>query len=127
MPYFLNLSQKKHTKKPRVWNINTVKQKLGPEICKNVWFLHAIYGCNTLYAIGRGASLKKFRSSEHFREQAEVFCTLSATPKDIIAAGEQALVTLYNVKQGETMDCLRYKCFFEKVATNATFLLHLLL
>ncbi|XP_065915240.1 uncharacterized protein [Dysidea avara] len=113
------------TKKLRVWNISAAKKKLGPEVCKNLLFLHAILGCDTtsqLYGIGKGASLKKFRSIRNFQEQAEVFCTSSATPKEIIAAGEQALVAMYNGKPGETLDCLRYKCFCEKVATNNTFI-----
>ena len=117
VPYFLNLSQRTR-KKPRVWNISAVKQELGSEICSNLLFLHDILGCDTtsqLYGIGKGASFKKFRSTKHFQEQAKMFCTTSATPKDIIAAGEQALVMLYNGKPGETLDCLCYKYFCEKV------------
>ena len=101
-----------------------VKQKFGPEICKKLLFFHAKLGYDTtsqLYGIRKGVSLKKFRLSKHFRELAEVFYASSATPKDIIAAGEQALVKLYNGKPGEALDCLHYKCFCEKVATNTTF------
>ena len=47
-------------------------------------------------------------------------------PKDMITTGEQALVTLYNRKPGETLDYLHYNCFCEKVATNTRFLHHLL-
>ena len=69
----------KITKKPRVWNISAVKQKLCPEICSNLLFLHAI-----LFTTVKSALFKKFRSSEHFQEQAKMFCTTSATPKDIL-------------------------------------------
>ena len=31
-------------------------------------------------------------------------------------------MAMYNGKPGETLDCLRYKCFCEKVATNNTFI-----
>ena len=76
-------------KKPKVCNIKAVKEQLGPEICSNILFLHAVLGCDTtshLYGIGNGAFLKL---SRHFREQAKVFATESATPKEISTAGEQ--------------------------------------
>ena len=75
---FFRPEPKKNSKKPRVWNIKAVKEQLGPEICSNILFLHAVLGCDTtshLYGIGKGTSLKKFKSSRHFREQAKVFAT----------------------------------------------------
>ena len=39
---------------------------------------------------------------------------------DIAAAGEEVLISLYNGKQGEQLDSLHYKRFFEKVATNVS-------
>ena len=107
---------KKNTKKPRVWSIKPVKEPLGPEICSNILFLHAVLGCDTtshLYGIGKGTSLKKFTLSRHFREQAKVFATESATPKEIYTAGEQALVILYNGTLSESLDYLSYKRFYE--------------
>ncbi len=114
---------KKTTKNPRVWDIKAVKQALGSEICTNVLFLHAILGCDTtfhLYGIGKGASLKKFKSSRHFREKAKVFNAESSTHMDIAAAREEVLVSLYNGKQNERLDVLRYKRFCEKVATSVS-------
>ena len=66
---FFQPEPKKSTKKPHVWNIQIVKEQLGPEICTHMLFLHAILGCDTtshLYGIGKGTSLKKFKSSTHF-------------------------------------------------------------
>ena len=114
---------KKNTKNPKVWDIKAVKEELGPEICNSVLFLHAILGCNTtshLYGIGKGASLKKFKSSLHFREKAKVFNANSATHMDIAATGEEVLVSLHNGKQHEQLDALRYKRFCEKVATSVS-------
>ena len=34
---FFKPEPKKGTKKPRVWNITTVKEKLGPDICNSQW------------------------------------------------------------------------------------------
>ncbi len=39
---------------------------------------------------------------------------------DIAAAGEEVLVSLYNGKQNERIDVLRYKHFCEKVATSVS-------
>lgn len=114
---------KKGTKNPRVWDITAVKKQLGPEICTHILFLHAVLGCDTtsrLHGIGKGNSLKKFRSSQHFHEQAKVFDAQSASLEGVTAAGEQALVSVYNRKTGETLDTLRYKRFCEKVATNTS-------
>ena len=66
---FFRPEPKKNTKKPKVWNIKAVKEQLGPEICSNILFLHAVLGYDTtshLYGIGKGTSLKKFKSSRHF-------------------------------------------------------------
>ena len=44
------------------------------------------------------------------------------SPKEeIIAAGEQALVCLYNGKPGESLDALRYARFQEKVARSSKY------
>ena len=35
---------KKNTKQPRIWNIKAIKQRLGPDICQHILFLHAVLG-----------------------------------------------------------------------------------
>ena len=63
---------KKSTKRPRVWSIKSVKKQLGPEVCNNILFLHAILGCDTtsqLYGIGKGNSLKKFNQVNTFENK----------------------------------------------------------
>jgi len=52
-----------------------------------------------LYGIGKGASLKKFLLNNHFYQQAKVFDDDCATQNNIVAAGEKALVCLYNESQ----------------------------
>ena len=70
-------------------------------------------------AQARRAALKKYANSLHFREQAKVFNSPS-TVDDIVVAGENALVTLYGRKSGEKLDCMRYQCYCEKLATNSS-------
>ena len=118
---FFRSETKKGTKRPRVWSIKSVKQQLGPELCKNLLFLHAISGCDTtsqLYRIGKGNSLKKFRSNQKLREQAKIFNNELSSSAEISAAGEKALIIFYNGKPDDSLDSLRYKRFCEKVSTN---------
>ena len=78
---FFKPEPKKNTKNQRIWNIKAVKQQLGVSVCSNVLFLHAILGCDTtsrLYGIGKGVSLKKFITTDDFRDQALVFDTPSS-------------------------------------------------
>ena len=100
-----------------------LKEKLGEDVWNNILFIHAIRGCDTtsrVHGIGKGASLKKFLFSHHFHAQAQVFNNISASKEDVVAAGEKALVCLYNGKPDEGLDSLRYRRYCEKVATNTS-------
>ena len=118
---FFRPEPKKDTKKPRIWNIKATKQILGPDVCNHILFIHALLGCDTtsrLYGIGKGISLRKFKASSTFREQAKVFDTNSASMHDVVDAGEKALIIVYNGKLTDTLDSLRYQRFCEKVASK---------
>ena len=120
---FLCSEMRKNTKKPQMWNIKATKQLLGPDICKHILFLHAVLGCDTtsrLHGVGKGASLKKFKESAIFRQQAEFFFANSSSQDDVARAGEKALVIIYNGKPADTLDSLRYHRFCEKVASSST-------
>ena len=83
-----------------------MKKQLGPDICSSILFLHAILWCDTsqLHGIGKGNSLKKFRDCNHFRDFSVAFNSPSATAEEIVTAGEQVLVSMYNGTPGETLD-----------------------
>ena len=86
-----------------VWDMKVVKAKLGESICDNILILHAILGSDTtsrLYGIGKGTAIKKYDTCQHFREQAKLFHS-SSTVDDVVAAGENVLVSLYNGKPGD--------------------------
>ena len=98
-----------------------MKEKLGQEICRHILFIHAISGCDTtsgLYGISKGRPLKKFVSDTHFREHVKVFDSLSVSKEEIVNAGEQLIVCLYNWKPEEGLDGLRFRRYFEKVSTG---------
>ena len=109
---------RRNTKKTRIWNIKATKQLLGPDICKHILFLHAALGCD----FPQEASLKKFKESGIFREQAEVFYARSSSTDDVAEAGKKAMVILYNEQSMDTLDTLRYHRFCEKVASSSTYI-----
>ncbi|KAK3748685.1 hypothetical protein QZH41_018981, partial [Actinostola sp. cb2023] len=111
---------KSNSRQRKVWNMKQVKEELGHAVCLNMLFLHAVLGCDTTsrpYGIGKAASLKKYSDSVYFRDQARVF-DADSTPDDVATAGENALSALYGGKQGESLDSLRYRRYYEKVATR---------
>ena len=116
---FFRPEPKKNSKR----NIEATKEKLGQDICSNILFIHAFLGCDTtsrLYDIGKGTSLSKFKASSMFREQAKVFNSDSASTRDVVDAGEKALLLVYNGKLTDSLDSLRHKRFCEKVASKTS-------
>ena len=95
---------------------------LGPDIRNHILFIHARFGCDTshLYGIGKEASLKKFKASSIFHEQAKAFDTQSVSMLNVVDAGEKALVIIYNGKSTDTLDSLWYQHFCEKVASKSS-------
>ncbi|KAK3701243.1 hypothetical protein QZH41_001518 [Actinostola sp. cb2023] len=95
----------------------SIQAQLGKEPCRNILFIHAVLGCDTTsraHGIGKGSALKKFITSAHFREQAEVFNGI-VTKEAIETAGHNALVIFYNGKPGSQLDDIRhqrYNLFF---------------
>ena len=70
------LKSGKIRKQPRTWHIRYTKAKLGDDVCKNILFLHAILGCDTVsrvFGLGKGTALKKFQSDSKLQEYAIVF------------------------------------------------------
>ena len=78
---FFQPEPREHSTKRRVWNMKVLKEKLGQDVCNDIFFIHAILGCDTtsrLHGIGKGTSLKKLCESHHFLNQAKVFNNTSA-------------------------------------------------
>ena len=63
----------KKNSKSRVWDISEIQMKLGPYLCNQMLYIHAMLGCDTtsrFHGIGKGALLKKIRSSEKLQQSA---------------------------------------------------------
>ncbi|KAK3709221.1 hypothetical protein QZH41_004579 [Actinostola sp. cb2023] len=119
--FFMPEPRHRSTKPRRIWNIKETKLALGPSVCANILFVHAILGCDTIsrvHGLGKGVALKKVADNAEFRDQALVFIHSAASREDVIKAGEKALVCLYNGKVDENLDFLRYTRFWQKVATG---------
>lgn len=115
-------SDKKSTKKMRIWDIHWIQKGLGPDLCSLLPFIHAVAGCDTtsrLFGIGKSLPLQKAKTNPHFKQQALVF--MDTVPKmDIYQAGEKALVCLYGGTTEQGLDELRYQRFCEKVYASAS-------
>ncbi len=58
-------------KAPRCWSIAVLINILGPQVCNNVLFAHAILGCDTIshiYGQRKGNALKLMRTNQVFQE-----------------------------------------------------------
>ena len=118
---FFRPEPRQRDKTRKVWNIKKTKAALGRDVCLNILFVHALPGCDTtsrVHGIGKGVPLKKLKSREEFCELAGVFNRADATKEEIIAAGEKALLHLYNAESAESLNYLRYTRFCQKVATG---------
>ena len=90
--------------------------------CKLLSVVHAISGCDTtsqLFEVGKSNALKRL-TNDSFSRQARIFLDENATTDDVIKAGENALLLLYNGNIGEGLNSQRYRRFHEKISSNAS-------
>ena len=98
----------------RYMGVNSIKHKLGDQVCRHILFVHAFLGCDTtsrVFGIGKATGLKLIQDTEAFREQAEVFRSKRATKDDIITAGEKAMAIVYKWNPSDSLDDVRYRQF----------------
>ena len=118
----LHRNRKKNSK-CQTRDIKNVKAKFGSLICTHILFLQPIFGCDTtsrLYNIGKATIVKKFKAQAFLHQLAEIFNNPNATAKEIESAGERVLVNVYNGKNKESLNTLRYRRYCEKLATNTS-------
>ena len=114
------------TKTSRIEGFKKSKKVLGEQLCSCILFVHALLGCDTISPVhgsGKPAALKKILTSDHYsRTLVQTMSRGPGTPKEeIIAAGGQAPVCLYNEKSGENLDALCYSRFQEKVTRSSKY------
>ena len=119
--YFYSEAKSKG-KKQRIWDIKNTKNKLGLDTCKLLPVVHALSGCDTtsqLFRVGKSNALKRL-TNDSFLRQARTFFDVNATKDDVVKAGENALLIIYNGNTGDGLNSLRYRRFYEKVSSNAS-------
>ncbi|VDH88713.1 Hypothetical predicted protein [Mytilus galloprovincialis] len=121
---FFKSEPKQSIQKIRIWDIKKTKKHLGEAICRLLPFIHAFSGCDTtsrVFGLGKGALLKKVKSSAYLQDQSQLF--LQKSSKDqVVKAGEEVLVDLYGgVQSVEGLDLLRYRKFASKVVVGNVF------
>ena len=111
------------TKATKIWHIQRCQVDIGPRLCHNMLFAHAIGGCDTtarLYGIGKNIPLKRLSADDTFVQIATNFYKEDMSAESIATAGERLLVSIYGGNRDETLDHLRYSRFARKVATTKT-------
>ena len=67
----------------KIWDIGEERESLGPQICRNILFAHALEGCDTtssLFKMGRKQPVIHLRDSAVFRQMAQVFTVAPSAP-----------------------------------------------
>ena len=122
---FFRPEQKLNSRKiTRCWDIVALQRSLGKNVCQNLLFVHALLGCDTtsrLFGVGKSVALKKVKSSTYFQQQAAMFSSPMAKKDDIIKAGQNALVSIYKGKPGQSLDSVRLQAFHQKVSSSSTY------
>ena len=114
----------KSNKAPRIWDIHTLKEKLGQDTCHLILFAHALLGCDStsrIHGVGKGLALKRLIEDNDFRTSAAVFMQKSASKEEIKTAGEDALLIIYGSSKGGSLNKLRREVFEKKVTTANSF------
>ena len=98
-----NMEYQTHSSKTRHWYVEYTST-------------NAILGCNTtsrIFGLGKGMALKQM-ACDSFAAAIEVLNKLpsAVTKQDIIRAGEEAIIAMYNGKS--TLDSLTYQTFCKK-------------
>lgn len=105
----------------RYLNIQKAQEVLGDKICHNILFIHGIIGCDTtsrLFGHGKALGLSLIKDKS-FVEAAEIFKRDGASQKDVIVAGERALMSIYKKgKADENLNELRHRKYVELLATR---------
>ena len=77
------------------WNIQHLRLKMGEDMCKHIFFLHAFSGCDTtsrIFLSNKDKMLKLYSVHPELRRAAAVFSDKDSTKKDIVDAGEKRML-----------------------------------
>ena len=111
------------TKAAKMWHMHRCKVDIGPRLCHNMLFTHAIGFCDTtarLYGISKNVPMKRLSADDTFGQNATNFYKEGMSAEIIATADERLLVSIYGSNCDETLDHLRYSRFARIVSTSKT-------
>ena len=122
MPLYLTGEEKSNMKsKPKIWDIQYAKEKLGDDLCNSLLAVHALLGCNTtsqIHSVSKSTVFQKFKANAEFRLLIKTLFSYSGTKADILAAGERLLLMLTSGVREKTLDELHYSQYTRKLGTT---------
>jgi hypothetical protein len=107
------------------YNINLIRQGLGPETCEHLLFLHAFTGCDStsrIHSVGKTSAFRKLLNDKDLREMASVFCATDQHQHKIAEAGQRAMLILCGGKPDEELVNLRHRMLCDKVFVSKGFI-----
>ncbi|KAG1678682.1 hypothetical protein GQR58_013306 [Nymphon striatum] len=115
----------KKSKEQRVYNINTLKECLGQQLCSQLLFIHAFTGCDTtsqVFGMGKKPFFQKVaKGDEQLKYCALAFTKPGQTADTIEQHGNQSMVLLFSGKQTDYLASLRHSVFKKKVVSASSF------
>ena len=115
----------KKSKEQRVYNINTLKECLGQQLCSQLLFIHAFTGCDTtsrVFGMGKKPFFQKVaKGDEQLKSCALAFTKPGQTADTIEQHGNQSMVLLFSGKQTDFLASLRHSVFKNKVVSASSF------
>ena len=104
----------------KVYDIRRVQRNLPVGFCHNLFFLHAMTGCDTTSALFRQGKKKAFKlllKRSDLSKCVDVFNDPSSSECSVTSAGEEFLLALYGApKTTSSLNKHRYHCFMKAVA-----------
>ena len=117
--YFVSEAQK--TAEQRRINISSLQQHIGAAACQQILVLHAIGGCDStsaIYGRGKGTVMRKLTRTSAAVSYCETLQTIDSSLPDVVAAGTQLLILLFDGKPGDTLNKLRYSTYCKLAAQS---------
>ncbi|KAG1714479.1 hypothetical protein GQR58_001251 [Nymphon striatum] len=115
----------KKSKEQRVYNINTLKECLGQQLCSQLLFIHAFTGCDTtsrVFGMGKKPFFQKVaKGDEQLKSCPLAFTKPGQTVDTIEQHGNQSMVLLFSGKQTDYLASLRHSVFKKKVVSASSF------
>ena len=104
--------------KRKLINVTQLRSLLHPDICSSILLIHAYMGCDTTSGIFRKSKKLLMKQHSILPPYVEKFYNVSTRIGDLARAGEELMLSIYENKDHNSLDDLRYITFSKKVTSN---------